>query len=58
MTTDVPPESRDALVTILHRGPLARRILTALDNDFSPSRLSTIYRQLCDCLSAGRSFKA
>ena len=55
-TTEVPLEARDALTTILNRGPLARRILTALDNDFSHSQLAAVYRQLCDCLATGDSF--
>jgi gamma-glutamyl:cysteine ligase YbdK (ATP-grasp superfamily) len=56
ITTEIPPEARDALATILQRGPLARRILTALDQDFSRPRLTAVYRQLCECLAAGRSF--
>lgn len=46
----VPPA---ALVTILERGPLARRILTRLDAGTS---LETVYAELCDCLHEGRMF--
>ena len=41
---------------MLEHGPLARRILRALDPDFTPDRLRTVYRELCDCLEAGRMF--
>jgi carboxylate-amine ligase len=44
------------LQTILEHGPLARRILRALERDFSAQRLHTVYRQLCDCLQEGTMF--
>ncbi len=46
----------EALHVILERGPLSRRILRALDGDHSSTRLRQVYRELCDCLQAGRMF--
>lgn len=48
--------SHQPLDTILTRGPLARRILTALGERFDRAHLRDVYRQLCDCLAAGRLF--
>lgn len=45
-----------ALEVILDEGPLARRITTALAGNLS-GNLQPVYRELCDCLQAGRSFK-
>jgi carboxylate-amine ligase len=42
------------LKTILDRGPLSRRILRALDGDFSRPALTSLYRRLADCLAGGR----
>lgn len=47
---------QEALTTILEQGPLARRILQAVDQDFSRSQLPAVYRELCDCLDEGRLF--
>ncbi len=47
---------RAPLDLILRRGPLARRILGELGADFTRSRLEAVYRELCDCLAAGRLF--
>jgi len=44
------------LQTILSQGPLARRILCAIDGDRSKERLQAVYRQLCDCLHDGQMF--
>jgi glutamate---cysteine ligase / carboxylate-amine ligase len=44
------------LQTILERGPLARRILQAVDRDESMTHLQAIYRELCDCLHSGRMY--
>ena len=49
--------SHAALDNILSRGPLARRILRALGKDFDLPRRAAVYRELCDCLAAGRLFK-
>lgn len=46
----------EPLEIILDRGPLARRIMRALDWDLSRRRLTEVYRELCDCLSEGRMF--
>ena len=43
-----------SLEVILERGTLARRILKA----FASSPLDAVYRELCDCLTAGRMFRA
>ncbi|SIR15627.1 Glutamate-cysteine ligase family 2(GCS2) [Aromatoleum tolulyticum] len=50
------PATRPVLDTILAHGPLARRILAALGEPFDRARLAVVYRQLCDCLAAGRLF--
>ena len=42
--------------TLVHRGPLARRIVAALGPDPSRSRMTDVYRDLADCLAAGRLF--
>ena len=49
-------ESRVSLDTILNRGPLARRILRALGKGFERPHLTSVYRELCDCLADGRMF--
>jgi hypothetical protein len=46
------------LRVMLEQGPLARRILRALGNDHSGTRLQQVYRELCDCLETGRLFRA
>lgn len=62
---DCPPDApvhapafRDALDIILEEGPLARRIVRAAGRGVAPHRLREVYRQLCDCLDAGRMFSA
>jgi carboxylate-amine ligase len=54
------PEQRSAwerpLNEILNRGPLARRISRAVGRDTSRAHLQTVFRELCDCLAAGRMF--
>ena len=42
--------------TILEHGPLARRILQAVDGDFSRERLKAVYAALCDCAEHGDMF--
>jgi glutamate---cysteine ligase / carboxylate-amine ligase len=44
------------LQTILQHGPLARRILRAVNGDASVARLRQVYLELCDCLEQGRLF--
>ncbi len=46
----------ETLQTILNHGPLARRILRAVDGNFSPANLKWVYRQLCQCLQQGQLF--
>ena len=46
----------DAWRAILDHGPLARRILTALDGDTSRPSLHAVYRSLCECLAHDRPF--
>lgn len=48
------PAADEVLATILREGPLSRRIERALGSD--SSRLIPVYRELCDCLAAGRMF--
>lgn len=47
---------RATVKTLLKRGPLARQILTAVGREPSRERIAAVYRQLCDCLAAGRIF--
>ncbi|MGV3743317.1 MAG: carboxylate-amine ligase [Burkholderiaceae bacterium] len=46
----------ETLQAILNQGPLARRILRAVDGNFSPAHLKWVYRQLCQCLQQGQLF--
>jgi len=45
-----------ALKTVLTHGPLARRIVAALDAQPDRQQLASIYRQLCACLAEGKMF--
>ncbi|MBU0909017.1 MAG: glutamate--cysteine ligase [Proteobacteria bacterium] len=47
---------RPALDVILRQGPLGRRILKAVDSDFSHGKLQEVYARLCSCLEAGEMF--
>jgi glutamate---cysteine ligase / carboxylate-amine ligase len=53
VATTLIPQRPVALDVILEHGPLARRIVTALD---AGRRLEDVYRDLCDCLHAGTPF--
>lgn len=44
------------LQTMLEHGPLARRILRALDGNTARPHLDAVFRTLCDCLQHGRMF--
>ncbi len=46
----------DTLQVLLNEGPLARRILRAVDGDFSRAHLHQVYGRLCDCLQDGKTF--
>ena len=48
----------DPLQTILDHGPLARRLVKSLSNEPSREELVSVYRDLADCLTAGRVFGA
>jgi gamma-glutamyl:cysteine ligase YbdK (ATP-grasp superfamily) len=50
------PSVRSAVETILERGPLARRILAAVGPAPSRDRIAAVYRDLANCLAAGRMF--
>jgi len=50
------PSVRPAVETLLERGPLSRRIKAAVGPEPSRERISAVYRQLADCLAAGRMF--
>jgi len=45
-----------AITTILDRGTLSRRILTALADDVSPGRIADVYRELARCLAKNAQF--
>lgn len=47
---------REPLAVILAHGPLARRIVAAVGPACAANRLRVVYRELCDCLYAGRMF--
>lgn len=47
---------RAALDVIVSRGPLSRRILRTLGADPRAEELTAVYRELADCLLAGRPF--
>jgi len=46
----------EPLRVMLERGPLARRILRAVGQDCSQTRLHEVYAKLCDCLATGQMF--
>lgn len=50
------PEAERPLEVLLRHGTLSRRILRALDGDFSPERLQDVYSRLCACLDEGELF--
>ncbi|MEZ4484633.1 MAG: glutamate-cysteine ligase family protein [Syntrophotaleaceae bacterium] len=56
LESDIPPDYRAPLELILNSGSLARRILTALPQNFNRDELNSVYRRLADCLSAGEMF--
>jgi carboxylate-amine ligase len=44
------------LRTVLRQGPLARRLVSAMQADPAPERLRTAYRALCHCLATNTMF--
>jgi len=53
---DVPASWREVWAVLASHGTLSERIMTALGDSPSPRRLKEVYRQLCECLAAGRLF--
>lgn len=51
-----PRELEEPLAVVLRQGTLAQRILAALGGSHGRDEVRGIYRQLCACLAAGRSF--
>jgi glutamate---cysteine ligase / carboxylate-amine ligase len=50
------PSLRATVQTLIERGPLARRILNAVGPSPSRDKIAAVYRNLADCLAAGRMF--
>jgi gamma-glutamyl:cysteine ligase YbdK (ATP-grasp superfamily) len=48
---------RASIDLMLREGPLARRILRALDGSIDRGRLHAVYSALCQCLEDGRMFR-
>ena len=48
---------RSRVTFILDHGSLARRILRAVDGDFSRERLHDVYARMCACLDQGKMFE-
>jgi hypothetical protein len=48
---------RAPIAFILERGSLARRILRAVDAEFTRDRLREVYGRLCRCLENGQMFE-
>ena len=48
---------RASIDLMLREGPLARRILRALDGSIDRARLHAVYSALCQCLEDGRMFR-
>ena len=51
------PRWHAPLQLILERGPLARRIVAALDEDAGRLQMRDVYRELCQCLRDDRQFE-
>lgn len=50
------PQWQAAWDILTQRGPLARRILTAIGTKPARDDIRAVYRRLCDCLAAGKMF--
>lgn len=50
-------EFSPALSTILHQGPLARRLVSAVSPEPNPTELRHLYQALADCLANNRVFQ-
>jgi len=55
-TTDLSVSWGKPLRVMLEQGPLARRILRAVNQDYSKMRLHEVYGELCACLATGKMF--
>ena len=53
---DIDAETAKPVETILEKGCLARRILTALGKEARREKLHRVYADLCDCLADGRMY--
>jgi len=47
---------REPLEIILRQGPLSRRLIKAIGEDYSKASLHAVYGQLGDCLQQNRMF--
>lgn len=52
----IPEDLRSFAEKIVEVGPLASRILAAVGEDVTPSRLKSVYTKLCDCLAGNKLF--
>ncbi len=50
-------KSMQIVKKILEKGVLSRRILAAINNDFSHEKIHSVYQELTDCLSHGKLFR-
>ncbi|WP_428568954.1 MAG: carboxylate-amine ligase [Solidesulfovibrio sp. DCME] len=55
-TMDYDPAWDKPLPVLVDQSSLARRILAALDGDYRPRNILSVYGQLCDCLEKNESF--
>ncbi|HKK15837.1 MAG TPA: glutamate-cysteine ligase family protein [Gammaproteobacteria bacterium] len=56
-TPELNPELKKTIGSIIHTGPLARRIKLAVGQNAKQSYLRETYRQLCECLVNNRLFE-
>ena len=56
-TPELNPELNKTIGSIIHKGPLARRIKLAVGQNTKQSYLRETYRQLCECLVNNRLFE-
>lgn len=52
----ISPAHCDSLEFLLDNGSLSTRILAALDKDFSPEKITAVYRRLGNCLAENKLF--
>ena len=56
--TALPPDPDGCLQLIVDEGPLARRLVRAVEQDCTRQKLHAVYGRLCECLRSGRQFRA